>query len=44
MAESAKKIRMLELFCLAKITEDTEVSGLFQIIGEEVYQNTLNFK
>ena len=36
--------RKLELFCLAKIAEDTgtEVSVLFQIIGLEVYLPTKN--
>ena len=48
MAESTKNLLILEsckleLFCLEKIAEGTEVSGLFQIIGLEVYQKTPQF-
>ena len=45
MAESAEKSKTckLELFCMAKIAEGAEVSGLFQIIGLEVYQKKSQF-
>ena len=32
------------MFCLAKIAEGTEESGLIQIIGLEVYEKTLQFE